>query len=96
MQKNGRSLASEAAFDGVLRPENLRVFPSAECLPEGWLSLPAKVSASTYVGGTSNIYMVSGDRSLHARSYGLLPEEIRDDVEIIAGFDPADIHILEG
>lgn len=96
MQKDGRSLARDAAFDGVLRPENLRVFTRAESLPDGWLSLPATVSASTYVGGTSNIYMVSGDRSLHARSYGVLPGDIREGVEIIAGFDPADIHILEG
>ena len=95
MQADGRSRA-ENPSEGVLRPENLRVFTHAEEVPAGWSSLPGRVTATTYVGGTSNIYLTSGDRTLHARRYSALPDGVRDGVDVIAGFDPADVHVLEG
>lgn len=94
MQVDGRSLA-EGACEGVLRPENLRVFTRTDEVPAGWLSLPARVTATTYVGGTSNIYMTSGDRMLQARRYSALPGGIGDGAEVIAAFNPSDVHILE-
>lgn len=96
MQADGRALAAEGASEGVLRPENLRVFTRADDVPAGWLSLPGRVTAITYVGGTSNIYLASGAQELHARRYSALPEGVREGLDVIAGFDPADIHLLKG
>jgi putative spermidine/putrescine transport system ATP-binding protein/spermidine/putrescine transport system ATP-binding protein len=95
MSSNGRSFA-EGQSEGILRPENLRVFRYLDDVPAGWLSLPGRVTATTYVGGTSNIYMQSGARTLHARQYRALPDGVTEGAEVIAAFDPSDLHILEG
>lgn len=95
MSSNGRSFA-EGQSEGILRPENLRVFRHLDDVPAGWLSLPGRVTATTYVGGTSNIYMQSGARTLHARQYRALPDGVTEGAEVIAAFDPSDLHILEG
>lgn len=91
---DGGRLVAEGGQDAVLRPENLRVFASAEELPSGWQSLPATVKAITYVGGTSNIYLTAQGRELHARRYSPVPEGITEGSTVIAGFDPAELHVL--
>ncbi len=97
MRADGGGLAAEGAVDGVLRPENLRVFTCMEDVPKGWLTLPVRVTTTTYVGGMSNIYMITGDqRTLHARRYSALPEDVSEGALVIAGFDPADVHVLGG
>ncbi len=94
MHADGRSLV-EGMAEGVLRPEHLRVFTRADEVPSGWLSLKAYVTATSYVGGTSNIYMTWGERMLQARRYSAIPGGMDDGAQVIAAFDPTDIHILE-
>lgn len=91
---DGRGLLADGGREAVLRPENLRVFASADELPPGWQSLPARVEAITYVGGTSNIYLNAQGRELHARRYSPIPQGVAEGSTVIAGFDPAEMHIL--
>ena len=90
----GGKLVADGGQEAVLRPENLRVFAVAEDLPAGWQSLPATVEAITYVGGTSNIYLKAYGRELHARRYSPIPDGVSEGSKVIAGFDPADLHVL--
>ncbi|MDQ1848283.1 ABC transporter ATP-binding protein [Gemmobacter fulvus] len=95
---SGLSLAprGDAPRTGVLRPENLALFAAGVTLPEGLLSLTARVETITYVGGTSNIYLQDGALRLHARLYGPLPDGIAEGVVAQCAFRHADLHILEG
>ena len=79
---------------GVLRPEALRIFTRAEDIPEGWLSLSGQVTAITYVGGLSNVYLKAGDLELHARRYRAPPQGVFEGAQVLACFDPAEVHIL--
>lgn len=95
MNSDGLSFA-EGKSEGILRPENLRVFQRLDEVPAGWLSLPGRVAATTYVGGTSNIYMQSSAGTLHARRYRAVPDGVVEGGEVFAAFNPSDLHILEG
>ncbi|MGU3399704.1 ABC transporter ATP-binding protein [Brucellaceae bacterium D45D] len=84
------------AAQGVVRPEMLKLFAKPDDVPDDLVSIRTRVSAMTYVGGVSNIYLHAENCELHARHYGAAPSWVVEGQDVVAAFNPHDTHILEG
>lgn len=90
-ESSGRSLA-------VLRPEHARLLGGATEPEEqrDLLTLDGRIEQVTSIGGVTNIYVRALGHLVLTRRLGLVEQGLNEGQEVRLGFQPRDLHLLEG